>query len=210
MARVIPQGDSQLPPPGDERREVLAERTDNLAEAAERLGAERASINPKAFHVDNEIADHIDDLSVTNRRPEYEYCWVFTGQQGRMIRMKTAQGWEVVQGDEPEAMQFKGIGADTTRRHGDVILMKCRKDRFKLLQKQDEKRRQALLGSPTAGLEDLGDRYNKAGVVVHSNMDSINPRIANRMMARQMGERALDNMIRDGDVPGMPAPGRER
>lgn len=204
MSRVIPQGGSHLPPPGDERREVLRERADDLAQAAEEAGAAGGRIDPRAFEVDNEIANHIDDLSVSGQRDEYVYCWVnFTHNHGRMIRLKLSEGWEVVQGDDPEAIEFKAVGADTTRRHGDVLLMKCRRDRYKLLQKREAAKRAAQQGAVTAQLEEMGQKAAPHGITVHSSMDTINPRVASRMMARQAGTRAVDQMLRTGTVPGM-------
>lgn len=207
MAKILHQGtQTDLPPAGDARDEELKRRDDALAEAGEDLGIEGGTGPlPK---VENELAQYFNELDVPNADPSFMYCWVYSGQQGRMIRMKLAEGWEVVQGDAPEAPALKGMGADTTRRLGDVILMRMRKDKYLVLQRREKAKREAQQAGVTSGLQELGE---KAGVkvTVGANVD---PRIMktmhSRAVARQIAGKQTDQMLREGRMPGMPAPGR--
>src|SRR5262245_58672650 len=196
-------GVETLPPPGDERREVLAARTDALEqEAEERADAlELAPVDPKKLRPEREILQHINELEVSSADPSLAYCWVQTGYYGRFIKMKVAQGWEVVQGDRPEAIELKGVGADTTRRLGDVILMSIHLDRYIRLRRQEEARRQAQERAITSNLEELGA---KAGITVHTDvpLDTLR-RMEARNRASAIADRQADRLIREGRMPGV-------
>lgn len=141
-------------PAGDARREAMRQVADDLAQAAEEQGVEGGAIRPDAFEIDNEIAGHFNELEVTNALPEYEYCWVNYNFGGRFIKEKQSHRvregsglqpvWEVVHGEMPEAPELRGIGADTTRRLGDVLLMRARKDRA-LLQRRHQTDRKSVV-----------------------------------------------------------------
>src|ERR1700752_2160460 len=141
-----------LPPAGYARDEELARRTDTLEEAAEALAEERQTeaIDPSKLEVESELAQHFDELSVSGQLPEYHYVWVNFGFYMRFVKQKQAQGYEVVQGDMPEAMELKGMLADTTRRLGDCILMRVRKDRFVLQERARRERQRNFEGSSNA------------------------------------------------------------
>jgi len=210
MTKIIKNpNDRPLPPPGDARREELSRRTDELEELAEQVGESMGSIDPSAFEVDPALAARFNELEVSNRDPAYAYCWVFTGQLGRMVKMKTIEGWEVVSGDMEEAADLKQ--PDGTRRLGDVMLLRIRKDRKILLDRKDRERREAQQGAVTATLEEMGQQASKLGVVVHTGQN-INPDMLKRMEGRASARRAavgaVDQMIRAGRVPGVPTPGR--
>ena len=200
-----------LPPAGDARREVLAERQDALDEQLEGVGDDVGRIDPKALEVENELAQRFNELEVSNRDSGYMYGWVYSGQQGRMIRLKITEGWEVVQGDMREAEEMKGIGTDTTRRLGDVILMRIRKDRYVLLQRREAEKRVRQQEGVTSTLEEMGESLGKRGVVVHTDLKSMNPqmlkRMQNRAAARKIATGRVDQYIREGRMPGTPAPG---
>jgi hypothetical protein len=218
---VIPQrggGVETLPPKGDARREVLREREDALAEAAEAAGEETQRIDPEKLKVDPEIAQHFNEfneLEVSNPDPLFVYKWENAGSHGRFIRASMVQGWAVVQGTDEEALEHKGVAADTTRRVGDTILMKCRKDRYLLILRQRKARQAAMEGAASENLADLGQR---AGTRVYTPEDIANPadkHAANvsKMVtahAQQIGRQQLDERIRTGRIPGMPAPGAAR
>ena len=115
--RVVEQvGPSELPPAGDEQRDELKRRADDLAERAETIGLDGGRVDPSAFRVENELAQHFNELDVNDADPAYAYCWVQAGYAGRFIKMKLTEGWEVVQGDMPEASELRGMGADTDRK----------------------------------------------------------------------------------------------
>lgn len=207
-------------PPGDERREAAAQATDELAERAETLGGDGGAINPNAFKVENELAQHFNILAVTNQDPAYRYGWIYLGQYGLQIKMKLAQGWEVVQGDMLEAVELKGIGADTTRKLGDVMLMRCRMDRYLALQRiETVKRGRQEEGIAARFQEILGPyhkRYGATAIVNGQDVmtgERVDARRLDHMWKRSQaaaaGTKIVDTMLRDGRMPGVPATSNE-
>ena len=205
MAEIpVGPGTEALPPPGDERREVLKERAEVLSQAAESQPVEGGRIDPKRLRVENELAQHFNELEVTEKQPEFEYCWVQAGFHGRYIKFKSTEGWEVVQGDMPEARELKGMGMDTTRRLGDVILMRMQKDRYLALKRRREAHQRAVETGITTELEELGAKYRDSGLLVHTKPDDqLLKRMASGAAARQMAGQRFDTMIRTGTVPGV-------
>lgn len=218
MAKVIKQGPGveELPPAGYERDEELAERTDRLAEKAEVFAEsmEVERIDPKKLKVESEIAQHFDELEVDGADPSYVYCWVFSGLGGRMIRQKRTEyqtmthrndgAWEIVQGDSEEALALKGMAGDTTRRLGDVILMRLRKDHYKLLEnarKLQSARRSAATES------ELVEHADRLGVKVYTddNMpDNVRQKLYNGNRAKEIAGKHMDKWVREGRMPGTP------
>jgi hypothetical protein len=202
-----------LPPAGDARREVLHARDDALAEEAETRAAteDRGRIDPAKLRVENELAQHFNELEVSNQDPAYAYAWTFTGQHGLAIKTKLSQGWEVVQGDLREAEELKGMGGDTTRKLGDTLLMRCRRDRYIKLQRRDADLRDRQQDGIAGRLTELGDKYRDKGVIVHAG-EGVNPDLmrtmATRAQSRQSAGQRFGQMLRRGTVPGAPAPGR--
>jgi hypothetical protein len=201
-------------PGGDERRDEAKRRDDVLAQEAE----ERASalevdrMNPAVLRPDNEIRQHFDqfnELAVSNEEEGYEYCWVFAGRNSYWVRWKSAQGFEVVQGDMPEAQEHRGIGADSTRRVGDTILMRIRKDRAMTLRKrqrdQDSKREEGI----DSAIMEMGERHQ--GIRV-SRLGGLSAQqqdiIAKRAQARSIASSQFNDQIRQGTVPGLRPGGR--
>lgn len=213
--RVIRQGSGvdDLPPAGDAQREMLREREDDLAEAAETLaGAADVHVaKPDAYQIENELAQHFNELEVSNQDPAFAYCWVQSGFYGRMVKMKLTEGWEVVQGDMEEAIELKGMGADTTRRLGDVILMRISRDRYLKLKLREKNKRIAQEQSVTGTLAEMGHKYRDLGLVVHTDLKDLHPQTVSRMAARAeaigQAEKIQDEWVRQGRVPGRPAPG---
>ncbi len=207
---IAERSPEDLPPPGDARRSVLKQRTDKLEQEAEERAesTERVRIDPKKFEVENEIAQHFNDMEVTNRLPEYDYSWVFTGLNGIKIREKISmlpRGWHVVQGDDPECIELKGIGADTTRRVGDTILMRIQKDRHLILKQRNINLRKAQQEGVTAGLREAGDKYRKHGIIVHTGEDVSDETfkiMQKRAQARGIAGKQFNDAIRTGTVPG--------
>ncbi len=202
-----------LPPAGDERKEVLARRKDELDELAEELAndVEAGKIDPTKYQPINEILQHLDSSEVTGRLPEYEYHWQFTGRSGYFIRKAQIEGWEVVQGDNPEAKELKGIGADTTRRWGDCILMRIRKDLALRNLRKDRARRRMQQEGVTETLAEYQDKLRQYGIIVHTEASGeMMNRMQQRAAARQVAGQALGNMLKsESGVPGLPLPGRK-
>jgi hypothetical protein len=222
MARVIPNpkgggGVETLPPPGDARREVLDARQDQLDEAAEAPldegQAEVNAINPKALRVESELASQFNALEVSGALPEYRYLWCYTGQHGTVIKWQLAQGYEVVQGEMPEAMEQKGLAGDTTRRIGDTILLRIRLDRYLRIERARQQRQQAQEASSAAGLYALAEKHPAIKVREFNNPAELSPDgaqrrgVTTRQLARGAATRRFDTLLRQGRVPGMPAPG---
>lgn len=205
-------------PAGDDRRDAEARAADDLAEQAEARSADVGTISPQALKIENEIAQHFNELEVTESQPEYEYCWVNAGHHGRFVKAKLSERvklgdtivpvWEVVQGDMPEALELRGLMADTTRRLGDVILMRAKRDAFLRVKQLREARRQALQNGTTSELEELGRQYRHRGVVIRTDFgpDQLE-QMGRRAMVRQQAHQMLDGMIRSGTVPGLGRPG---
>jgi hypothetical protein len=210
-------GTTDLPPAGDARRDELKQREDVLAQEAEERAAtlEIERIDPKVMRVDNEIAssfDQFNEIAVSNAlNDEYEYCWVFAGRNSYWVRWKSAQGFEVVQNDMPEAQEHRGIGADSTRRVGDTILMRIRKDRAARLRKAERERGAAREEGIDSTIMELGERARHLGVRV-SRLGGLSAAqqdiIAKRAQARQIASAQFNDQIRTGTVPGLRPGGR--
>lgn len=201
-----------LPPAGFKRNEVLAERKDALEQQAEETAAalEVETINPDKLKVENEIAQHFDAashmLKVTNPDPAYRYCWVFSGMHGLMITNKQIEGWVVVQGDDEEALEHRGIGADTTRRVGDTILMKIPLDKFLIVERRQKANAQRFNDSVSNLSDDTVRLAQKYNIPIYQNGE-VDARVLKRMMnnasAKKMASNRVDQLIRQGRMPGM-------
>jgi len=198
-----------LPPAGDERREVLKEREDVLQEQAEVLAdsQERYAVDLSKMEIENELAYYFDELEVAGALPEYAYVWVQSAGNGRHVQRKLSYGWEVVQGNSPEAAALKGN--DTTRRLGDVILMRIHKDRKRMLDARDDYRKRQQQEGAAGALQEVADKYARYGARVHiaSGDDAASVgRQAMHGMAEQAATRQTDQWLRQGRMPGMPMP----
>lgn len=217
-------GTETLPPLGDERREVLAERADNLTEAAEARSADVGAINPKAFRVENELAQHFNELElpgwVYNRSiaaftsPDGMWvpCWVQCGSSwgGRFINAKRFEGWEVVSramhDDDHFPLPEHLFYADGTVRLGDVLLMRIRTDRYIMNQRRRKARQRAVEEGVSGEVEELADRAGVKLVHTHEMSSQQLDRLSKRSQAQQIAARQFDQQIREGRVAGAPAP----
>ena len=205
-----------LPPKGYRREQVLAERTDDLAQTGEEraaaTGVER--MDPKVLEPDREIQYAIgnDELTVLGALPQYAYCWVYTGLQAREVwKKKLPQNgnWEVVSGPKdvaPEAWNYRA--EDGTRRIGDTILMRTRiENKIKYDNEQDLKRRKQQFGI-TGELEEMGAKHRKDGIIVHTDVNaksaSGQPIFPNREAVTMQAGKMVEGMVKNGTVPGMP------
>ena len=203
-----------LPPAGFQRDEELRRRADKLAEKAE-IRADQLdmnTINPQALVPDRELQHLLqekDALMVTNAQPGMVYSWVFTGIHGQMVTMKKAQGWETVQGNDPECADFKYV--DTTRRVGDTILMRIRMDKHFLLEERERRKRERRERGLGSDIKALGEKH---GIQVHTDVKdspyfSSAQKKAPSVPARVVAAKRVDRMLREGNVPGMPVPSKE-
>ena len=115
----------ELPPAGDERREVLKKREETLEEKAEKMAAQMmmGTIDPKHLEIAREIAAKTQYLDVSNKVPGRVYRWISTNRSGQHVQIAKNLGWVVVQGDDQEAIELIDQTPGTTRELGDVILM---------------------------------------------------------------------------------------
>ena len=210
-SRTVPgKSDRPLPPPGDARREELSRRTDELEEQAGSMEGAGA-INPESLRVENELASKFNLLDVSNADPMYQYSWVnYINQHGLFVKMKLSEGWEVVRADMLECAEL--VQADTTRKLGDVLLMRITYDRYKRIENQRREAVRRQNAAVTQDLRDLGDKVAGTGVIVHTDKipDHTMKAMQSRAEASRIAGRKFDGMVREGNVPGMPGPGSER
>jgi len=143
---------------------------------------------------------------VSNEQPEYIYCWVYAGQHGLQVNQKKIEGWEVVQGDDPEAVEHQGIGADTTRRVGDVILMRITKDRHLLVERRRRENAERFNLSQTTISPEARRLAEQNGIPVY-DADALNPQLLDKMnkrsQARQIAGNKINQLLREGRMPGV-------
>lgn len=204
-----------LPPAGHARNEELARRADALIAKAEKLTAENGggSVDLSKLEVDPEIASQFDELNVSDALPEYEYLWEnFVSQNGYAVRARLAirvklpgvahmtKAWEIVQGDMPEAVELRA--ADGTRKLGDVLLMRCRKDVYRMIQRARRNRSRLMSEAVDSRLQEMADDIGQKYVIVHREMDMKHPAMKHAAAA-SMARQALMKQIAAGEVDGL-------
>lgn len=209
----MPKSDKQstpdpgLPPAGYQRDEELRAREDTLQQEGEAKAAasEKEAINPSIFDVQRELAAQFDQLHISDKQDGYEYLWVQCSypshSPGLMVRKyQTLPGWEVVTGTMPEASELKA--PDGSRRLGDVLLMRCRKDYFEMYQELSRERRRKQRAGLSDNLKTLG---NRRGVRVYDIESGEAPEILERMEKRapqalkaMQAQQRMDENLRTG------------
>lgn len=215
-------GVDTLPPAGDARRDVLAQRTDELEQKAEELADATGmhALNPEAFEIENDIGQHFNEMEVPYARPEYAYKWeqrdIGNKFGNRHYLRAHALGWRKVYADDPDAKGLEHcVMPDGGIAVGDVILMRIPRGRYIELRRQEylnvKRQEQGIDG-------ELRDRAERHGVRTFDT-EGLNG-IAGAGWTRQMEQRAraaqaeqialrqLDEQIRQGTVAGRPAPRR--
>jgi len=222
MENTVYQGDTNLPPAGYERQEVLKQNADNLAQKAEEIADAHDvhRVDPTAVEPDREILGLIDALQVTHASPGYRYKWVQDQwpSHAKSLEVRRTRGihvkvngqiqpaWEIVLHDMPESPELKQ--ADGVRRVGDCILMRCRVDVYMVLQKQEALKRERQVQGVTAEFDDLARQGANKGIrVTHGNMERSDLR---NMQSNQIAKTQFDGMVRDGNIPGMEVPKNRR
>lgn len=181
-------------------KETAKLNADKLAEAAEAI--EGGKINLEDIEEDREIQFHLfhHEHEVSQKQAGYQYCWVFTGQNGRFVMQKKALGWDVVQSNDPEAIELKT--ADGTRRLADVLLMRVTDKRYRTIQRAQHELNVRQQEGIVSNLEEQG---RKTGIIVHNTNDnsSTMSAVAKRAAQQSIARGAVDKMIRQGNVPGL-------
>jgi hypothetical protein len=214
------QIDPDMPDAGWKRDEELAKRTDALEQVAEETIEEREvyAFDPAKFKPDNEILQFMDELEVIDKQPGRAYLWCYEGQNSRFVTMAMRLGYVVVKGDDPECAGIRD--ARGYRKIGDVILLWIPQDRADELQKHRDYKRLVQQEGVEGALREMSEKYKGKGVSMidprerkigsgGSLLDAMGGR-AKAQGARQAAMKGVDTHLRQGTVPGMPAPGKGR
>ena len=199
---------ASLPEAGHARREAIKRREETLEMQIARLSEKmmNGTIDPKELEIVNEIASKTQYLSVSGAQAGYVYSWASKNRSGQHIQAMKGLGWETVQGDDPEALELKGMDGGTTRQLGDVILMRIRKEVYIVLKAQEQVKARRVQQNSASTLVELGDRYRDKGFSVRPyHMDTFSgpPIRSNRISSQRTAMQQLDTDLRNGTVPGM-------
>jgi hypothetical protein len=205
-------------PKGPKRADAMARAKDDLDERIETMPKE--GIDPKKIAVDpairkvlvRNISRSRNPLAVSRALPEYEYGWYRWSGEFPQVQEKLGitvevdgriePAWEIVTGTMPEALERKHV--DGTRRIADVMLMRCHKDVHAVLRAEEEQRAQRMQERPM--IDEETARRLRVPIV---DMDSKRGKHAmEHAAANEIANRQMDNLIRQGRVPGVPAPGQ--
>ena len=208
---------ADLEPAGYKRDEQLARRKDDLEQRIEEKESEGVvhRMDPDAFKEDREILyKSIDQkmIEVTDAQPNYVYCWTYYGGNSAMVWAKKALGWEVVSGDMPECRG--NLEADGTRRIGDTLLMRIPREGYEQLRARQELAAARQHDAVGSRLKELGERARGYGLKVHEDLSTVQvgPNtlmdvVEKRSAAEKVAMKHIDKKLREGTVPGVPAPG---
>ena len=207
--------DPELEPAGFKRNEQMAQRKDQLEQAAEEAtdGREIYGFDISKFDPEREIQNLLDELHVEGQLPDRRYFWCYEGQGGFFIRKALRLGWVMVKAEDPESPELKD--ARGYRKIGDTVLMWTPVENYERIRALSEYQQLVHEKGVGSALEELGERYAGRGFKVHGNvseksfgkgtlMDTMKSRAA-----RQTAATAVSKSIKAGTVPGMPA-GRRR
>ena len=171
----------------------------------------------------------MDSLDVANKQNGYVYRWVnCTSPQtnpGYFVMKAQAEQiyspvagyyvpvWEVVKGNQfPEAKSR--MQADGTRRIGDTLLMRARRDYYEAVERHRENKRLVQKQEANFGMTRLAHQAERRGlgVAVHPDLSESRP---DYMRARTMASNArpqmsqqqpsmdtMERQIRNGGIPG--------
>jgi hypothetical protein len=207
MAKMmVHKHEGELPEPGYARDEEIKRRADVNDQVVEEFQEKHEihAIDPKVFEKDREILYHLDSEEITGRRADLHYCWVNFGGYGRSVKRKLAQGWFVITGDMPEALELKA--PDGTRRWGDVMLMAVPQARYEEQLRYMEKLQKDVENKEVNNLRNLANRYSKLGVKIYSteamSEDNLD-RLQKKAEAQRRANTITNTWVREGRVPGM-------
>ena len=199
-----------LPPPGAERREVLAERKDTLEQKAEEIASEQEITSVpkdhKALQPDRELQYQISEnyLEVSDPKPGYMYKWVnYVSVNGQKVWEAKANHWEVVTGGDGESSHL--LKEDGTRRVGDVILVRRRMDIHLIMERKEEQKRLKRELAAEGELRDIAAKSDGAFTVhdAESNPAMIQ-KVQKRAAAHRVAAQTLGNKMKSGTIPGVP------
>jgi len=202
-------------PKGFHRDEEAARRRDELAEAAESDAQNAGSIGADALKPEREILRHLDPIDgnwpISNKVPGRYYVGVH--KDNVTIAQYRARGYQMVQGDDSEALEFKGLDAaagSSLRGLGDVLLMWVPEELRQRWEEQNIKKGIAvgaieLDEGPEVSWEDAANDprglARQMGAMAHARRRD--PRMQQTVFRGSMGQiERLNEGIRAGNIPG--------
>lgn len=204
-----------LPPPGDERREVLAARQDQLDQQIDEKSQQTFAVDPSKMEPDPEILGDIQKgfLDPPNADPNFKYAWTQcrhpVDHPSRMVESKLQERlqvngqwihpWQVVMGTDPDAKGLR-ISAENTCVIGDVLLMRCRKDYYALLEAERRRKTLERYYSADSGLVEVAMSAGAQGGEQAYNKYRDD---ANQSLFGNEFKMKLDNALRTGTLPGV-------
>ena len=198
------------------RIDILEEKIAHLTAMLDVTAIDGAKM--EAVMNDREIASHLQEghLFVTDPDPVYMYSWKdFVHASGTMCWQAKAAGWIQVGGDDKECFEHRK--EDGSRRVGDVMLFKMRKDIHFLMRQKEEQQRNLRQYGVEASLMDMADRNPGISFSSTAQENGLPSNVQTRMRgnaaaqgARRTAMKHIDGMVREGTVPGMPAYGSNR
>ena len=201
-------------PAGHERDEENRRRTDSLAEKAAETGGDAGGVDPDKFtHVDNEIAQFVDentgDTPITKRNPNRHYVWVHADQV--TTSAYNAAGYTAVQGKDPECEDFRGqhkAAGSSLRGWGDCLLFWCTHE-TRARQEERSRRKAIAMGAVEENWEvdaNSGPLGRSYGPLAHGRPDD--PKLRQTVLRGSQGEVAhLMDDFRTGKPIGNFKPG---
>lgn len=212
---LLAEAEATLPPPGHARDETRKERADALEAEIDRISNAivQGTVDASKMAQMDELTGQLDGLDVSNRQPGFEYGWVSKNNYGNNHFQKARmEGWEVVQGDDPEALELRGTDRvtpggppDSTRHLGDVILMRISRERYVILQARQRARTMQLHSAADSRLVSLAHSLRDKGVIIRP-FDLDAGRASGPGQAYPSGQAAmgrLDRAMRTGELPGL-------
>jgi hypothetical protein len=214
-----PEIDPSLPPPGSERNEILARRTDELEEAADALNAQSGTIPEKFMQPDHNVQRDIRRgfLDIGSDHPFLKTKWVnCVNQHGSKVWEAKSQGWRVATVEDfPEAQDMRK--EDNTLRVADTILMCIRMDAHVRIQQQEDAKREAAQYGLEGSVHDMARRHSNVFRNVYSEStgglpDNVSQRVSaistarnlTRGAAQRMAANQIGNRMKEGLIPGIP------
>ena len=196
--------ETNLPPSGYKRDEELKKRTDELQQKAEEASKDTIAIDPKKMEIDREMQMLLrrgdGAIQVSNAQPGFHYVWAAEYNTNKIdIVNKMRVGYEVVQGNDPEAREYQDV--DTKRRMGDVILMRIPDERYAQIQAHEYEKANRYSGYEDSELNTL---IAKSGGLLKR---AESPVAIRREAIRTQAIKGVDQMLRNGTVPGLDVPG---
>lgn len=200
----IPKPAVNLPPAGHARDEELRKRTDILEEKAETQAAtlDMGTIDPDVLKAERELMNQMDSTMVTGANPAYHYTWVnFQSYHGWAVKSKLAfRGWEVVNDTCGSGEAIECRQADGTRKLGDVLLMRIKKERYAILAALEDEDRNKFSQSPTSTLSALADKYANRGLIVRVNDTRDLKTMESRHRGALAAQEKFDTALREGSI----------